>query len=130
MVVRQTPVRPTTSPDRTDLSMEEYMKDSFEREQFRHAYSGSDQYHRDTQSDPAFEGLPDGPEFRFTVTRHDLSSLVQRLSGYERRHGLSSVEVFRQYVNGELDHEEDVEEWIDWFLLFLGTSEVQQFVCR
>lgn len=76
-------------------------------------------------------GMRRGPEVHFEVEEYDFDSLVGRLSGFEREYGLSSFEVFSQYIHGVLDPGENLamEEWLDLFLLCLGTREIRQFSC-
>jgi hypothetical protein len=71
--------------------------------------------------------VPIGPKVRFEIEEYDFDSLVRELLKYEREFGLSSLEIFSQYIHGELD--EEMEEWLDLFILYLGTGQVRQFSC-
>lgn len=75
------------------------------------------------------EHLPVGPEVQFEVEEYDFGSLGARLVEFEREHGFSSLEMFAQYTRGELNLTENSEEWLDLFILYLGTHEVRQFSC-
>lgn len=86
-------------------------------------------FHRDTLDEIRPKGLPIGPEVRFDVEEYDFDNLVSRLAEIERKRGLSSLEMFSHYVHGKLDMDEDTEEWLDLFILYLGTHEVRQFSC-
>jgi hypothetical protein len=69
----------------------------------------------------------EGVKVNFEVTEYDLDTLVSKLVEFERTHNLSSIEMFSRYVRGELN--EELDEWIDLFILYLGTSEIRQFSC-
>jgi len=69
-----------------------------------------------------------GPKVRFEVEEYDFDRLVRELVEYEQEFGLSSLEMFSQYIHGDLD--EKMEEWLNLFILYLGTGEVTAFVRR
>jgi len=71
--------------------------------------------------------LLEGPKVQFEVEEYDFETLVRRLVEFERRYELSSLEMFSQYFHGNLD--KGLEEWLDLFILYLGTHEVRQFSC-
>jgi len=73
--------------------------------------------------------IPLGPEVQFQVEEYDFDTLVCKLIEFERQYGLSSVEMFSQYIHGVISLDEDMEEWLDLFILYLGTYEVRQFSC-
>jgi len=68
-------------------------------------------------------------DLRFgTIELVDLASLADRIVAREEAHGLSSVELLRRYVCGEIpDHEEAVEDWLDELFLFLSDERVRRF---
>jgi len=75
------------------------------------------------------ERVPTGPEVRFEIEEYDFDTLVERLIGLERELGRSSVEMFSEYLYGKMSLDRDMEEWLDLFILYLGTYEVRQFSC-
>ncbi len=68
-----------------------------------------------------------GPEVQFEVEEYTFDGLVSELVEFEREHGITSIEALSQYINGSLN--ESMEEWIDLYILYLGTHQVRQFVC-
>jgi hypothetical protein len=74
-------------------------------------------------------GLPKGPKVQIEFEEYTFTRLVAELLAFEREFGMSSIELFSQYVNGQLELSEPEEEWLDLFLLFLGTQEIRRFSC-
>jgi hypothetical protein len=79
--------------------------------------------------EPQIREVSSGPEVHFEVEEHNFQSLVPKLVEFERIHGYSSIEMFSQYLSGSLALDEGVEEWVDMFILFLGTREIRRFAC-
>jgi len=55
--------------------------------------------------------------------------LTEILIETERKEGMSTLEMFRQYIREDKVHPQNIEEWFDLFFLYLGTREVKQY-CR
>jgi hypothetical protein len=70
--------------------------------------------------------LPEGIKVQFISRSYNLDTLTQTLTELEQEHDMSSVEMFRQYLNGTLDPE--LEYWAERFILFLGTPQVRRLV--
>ena len=75
--------------------------------------------------------LPVGPEVRFTLTELTFDQITDSLVSLERELGFSVLELFRRYVNGDLDHDSENVwgELINLFFLYLGTREVRRWSC-
>lgn len=72
-----------------------------------------------------------GPVAQLVIEEAGFADLVQELLDYEKRHGISTLEVFARYLDGQIDHEHvELEDWVSLFLLYLGTDEIRQFSCR
>ena len=74
--------------------------------------------------------LPTGPAMQFEIREYAFDELIQDLIEYERRFGMSTLELYARYLRGEMDHEEDLDDWISLYLLYLGTSKVREVACR
>lgn len=66
---------------------------------------------------------------RFEIKEYDFDTILPRLLEFEREYQMSSIEMFSRYVKGMSGHEQDIDEWIEIFILYLGTQEVRQFAC-
>jgi len=51
------------------------------------------------------------------------------LKDYEGRFGFSSIDMFKRYAKGELDDDPVMDEWVNTFLLYLGTSNIRKYSC-
>jgi hypothetical protein len=92
---------------------------------------GPQEVQNDSVGEPGFEveSLPLGPEVQFEVEELTFDTLVLRLVELEREHGMSSLELFSAYLSGAELHSDLEEEWLNLFILFLGTREVRHFSC-
>lgn len=70
---------------------------------------------------------PVGPIIKFRVEEYTFARLTRELVEYEQKFALSSLEMFSQYAHGGLD--EKMEEWLDLFILYLGTGEIKRLSC-
>ena len=66
-----------------------------------------------------------GPQVQFTVQVFAFARLTELLVEMEHNAQMSSVEMFSKYMSGSLDiHDDDNQQWLGYFLLWLGTDEV------
>ena len=69
-------------------------------------------------------------DIKLDITTLDFDELTERLSVLEARNGVSTIDIFHKYLNAKTHEESDPwEEWIDTFLLYLGTDEIRQYSC-
>jgi len=78
-----------------------------------------------------FIGHEEFPAVSMEMSVHEYSfdSLCDRLLELERRTGVSTVEMFRRYVRGEHNDDEQIEEWVDLYFLYLGSVEIRRYSC-
>jgi len=57
-----------------------------------------------------------------------LADLAARIVARERVFGVSSIELLRRYVCGEIpDHDDAIEDWLDELFLFLSDERVRRY---
>ncbi len=83
----------------------------------------------DDAAEPDIRQLSSDSEVRFQVQEHNFQTLVPKLLEFERRNGYSSIQMFSQYLSGSLTLDEATEDWLDMFILFLGTDPIRRFAC-
>ncbi|MEK7276024.1 MAG: hypothetical protein AAB427_01630 [Chloroflexota bacterium] len=61
---------------------------------------------------------------------HKLSfgELTRMLREYEQKHGVSTIEFFRQYEAGELGDDDDMMMWAGIYHLYLTSHPVRKFM--
>lgn len=71
-----------------------------------------------------------------TKSNTDWSSLVKetgfeelgkKLIEFEIKFGVSTIHMFENYVNGK--GSDELEEWVDTYILYLGCSQIRRFSC-
>jgi hypothetical protein len=72
-----------------------------------------------------------GENMKLKIKEVSARELVDELVALEKEHGRSTLEIFQEYLEGKLDdvHGDWLEEWIDLYLLYLGTYEIRQYSC-
>ena len=81
--------------------------------------------------DTGSAAVPIGPAVHFEVQEVTFKSLTRELVALEQKRGISSLELFRRFYEGELGHDDpELEDWLSTFLMYLGASEIQQYACR
>ena len=113
----------------TTLDIDEYKCESLQSHLLSSNALVGEVLQYDVIGESRLKDIPIGPEVQFEVEEYDFNTLVRRLIEFERQCGLSSVEMFSQYIHGVISLDEDMEEWLDLFILYLGTYEVRQFSC-
>jgi hypothetical protein len=78
-----------------------------------------------TESESVCETL----NVEFEIEEYTFNELIPMLAEFEHKYELSSVEMFSQHIHGTLSLDEDIQEWLSLFILYLGTEEVRQFSC-
>jgi hypothetical protein len=73
------------------------------------------------------DNLPGGPSVKFETIEYDFDSLTEKLKEFELKYKISTLDIFSQYTKGKLTV--DLEEWLDMFLLYLGTLEIRTVSC-
>jgi hypothetical protein len=69
---------------------------------------------------------PTGPDVKFPPSEtYTFDQLTDRLIELEKKHGYSSLEMFRQYIRSDYNEEETMEDWFSFLFLYLGTDEVR-----
>lgn len=63
------------------------------------------------------------------IEEYDFDGLVDMLVEFEHQYGRSSLEIFFHYVHGTQVLDNDMERWLELFILYLGTDEVRKFSC-
>lgn len=64
-----------------------------------------------------------------TAQYRTFNELSERLRGYERRYGYSTIEFYRRFQDGELG-DEDLMMWAGLYHLYLTSLPVRQFMQR
>ncbi len=70
-----------------------------------------------------------GLDIHFEIEKLNFNTLTQKLSEQELMSSESSIEMFSRYIRGEIGDEIQIDEWLNLFLLWLGTNEVRQYSC-
>jgi hypothetical protein len=65
-----------------------------------------------------------------TVQHLTFNELSERLRGYERRYGYSTIEFYRRFQDGELGDDDDLMMWAGLYHLYLTSLPVRQFMQR
>jgi hypothetical protein len=65
-----------------------------------------------------------------TVQHLAFNELSERLRGYERRYGYSTIEFYRRFQDGELGDDDDLMMWAGLYHLYLTSLPVRQFMQR
>ena len=68
-----------------------------------------------------------GLQVIFKTETLGFDDLTQKLLEFENKHGSSTVGIFSRYLNGEYSASDEIDEWIDTFILFLGTRNIKRF---
>jgi hypothetical protein len=63
-----------------------------------------------------------------TVQHLTFNELSERLRGYERRYGYSTIEFYRRFQDGELGDDDDLMMWAGLYHLYLTSLPVRQFM--
>ena len=63
-----------------------------------------------------------------TVQRLTVNELSERLRGYERRYGYSTIEFYGRFQEGELGDDDDLMMWAGLYHLYLTSLPVRQFM--
>ena len=64
----------------------------------------------------------------FRIEKYGFSELSDILCDFEKKFGFSTIEMFKLYVSGKLEHDE-MDEWVSMFLLYLGAKEIKRYSC-
>ena len=64
----------------------------------------------------------------FKTKRLSFEELSERLHAYEQKYGLSTIEFYRRFQNGELGDDEDLLMWNGIYHLYLTSLPVRQFM--
>lgn len=85
-------------------------------------------------------GLPGGSKIQteddnrsqamMTVQHLTFNELSERLRGYERRYGYSTIEFYHRFQGGELGDDDDLMMWAGLYHLYLTSLPVRQFMQR
>lgn len=70
-----------------------------------------------------------GPEVEFDIKEYTFNELCLEITEHEIKQDIDVITVFKWYINGE-EIDENLEDMLDLFLLFLGTNEVKKLVLR
>jgi hypothetical protein len=63
-----------------------------------------------------------------TIEILNFATLTDKLIKLEKKHDLSSLEVFRRYLRNDFQQQDTVmKQWFGLFFLYLGTPEVRDF---
>ena len=54
--------------------------------------------------------------------------LSERLRGYERKYGYSTIEFYRRFENGELGDDDDLMMWAGLYHLYLTSLPIRQLM--
>jgi len=68
-------------------------------------------------------------EFQIQEEVLDFDELTNRLIALEQQHEISSLEIFKKYLRGELTDDVMTEAWTGLFFLYLGTAEIRSYSC-
>lgn len=63
-----------------------------------------------------------------TVQHLSFNDLSERLRGYERKYGYSTIEFYRRFRSGELGDDDDLMMWAGLYHLYLTSLPVRQFM--
>jgi len=72
--------------------------------------------------------LPLGPSIKFDAQEVSFEDLVKELREFEEKFGYSSIEMFSRYMGEEIA-DSDIEDWMDTFILYLGTGQIKRYSC-
>lgn len=84
----------------------------------------------------SFENQISSTTSESTKSNADWSSLVKevgfeelgkKLIEFEIKFGVSTIQMFEDYVNGK--GVDELEEWVDTYILYLGCSQIRRFSC-
>ncbi len=64
----------------------------------------------------------------FQPQRLSFVELSERLRGYERKYGYSTIEFYRRFQDGELGDDDDALMWAGLYHLYLTSLPVRQFM--
>ena len=75
--------------------------------------------------------VPSSPDVLWSsiVKEIDFETLGNRLAKYEKDFGLSTIKMFQQYLEGKMTDVEDIDEWVDTYILYLGCSQIRRYSC-
>jgi len=62
-----------------------------------------------------------------SVIELDFTSLTNTMKDYERDFGFSTIEMFHRYMNGEFSDDLLIDDWVNTFILYLGTNQIRQY---
>lgn len=68
-------------------------------------------------------------DLKLELREATLKEVVEQLVMYEKKHNISTIELYLKYTEGRWKHDDELEDWISWFFLFLGDSGVQRIAC-
>lgn len=63
------------------------------------------------------------------VKEIDFETLGNNLAKYEKDFSLSTIKMFQQYLEGKMTDVEDIDEWVDTYILYLGCSQIRRYSC-
>lgn len=72
---------------------------------------------------------PEGSPIRTEIREHSFLEVCDELSKWEEKTGMSSIELFKM-INLEPEKEEELDEWLSFFFLFLRGPEVRAIACK
>ena len=64
----------------------------------------------------------------FKPQRLTFDDLSERLRGYERKYGYSTIEFYRRFENGELGDDDDLMMWAGLYHLYLTSLSIRQLM--
>jgi hypothetical protein len=64
----------------------------------------------------------------FKPQRLTFDDLSERLRGYERKYGYSTIEFYRRFENGELGDDDDLMMWVGLYHLYLTSLPIRQLM--
>lgn len=60
--------------------------------------------------------------------RLTFEELCEKLQGFERKYGYSTIEFYCRYQSGELGDDDDLMLWAGFYHLYLTTLPIRQFM--
>lgn len=67
-------------------------------------------------------------EVHLTAQRVSFLELSERLKGFEKKYGYSTVEFFRRFQDGQLGDDDDLMMWAGTYHLYLTSLPIRQFM--